>query len=60
MSDFDQVELRVTTEVNGRKVQTRALANLELWNEGSEYQDRPKNLREMPAQAGGLAEQLPM
>lgn len=42
MSDFQMVELRVTTEVNGRKVQARAQANLELWNAGPEYQGHMK------------------
>ena len=42
MDDFKQVELRVSTEVNGRKVQARARVELELWNVGVGYQDRMK------------------
>lgn len=57
MSDFGQVELRVSTEVNGRKVQARAFASPELWNAGLEYQDHMKAalLRKL---ADGIVEEL--
>lgn len=42
MNERTMVELRVTLEVNGRKIQARAQATPELWDDAAEYRDAMK------------------